>query len=72
VCTTAAHLAGALGKATWVVVPVVAEWRYLHQSSSIPWYPQLRLYRQQELNQWGSVLSTVKAELEREVVTRCD
>ncbi len=72
VCTTAAHLAGALGKATWVVVPVVAEWRYLHQGSSIPWYPQLRLFRQQELNQWGSVLSTVKAELEREVVTRCD
>jgi len=72
VCTTAAHLAGALGKAAWVMVPVVAEWRYLDRGASIPWYPQLRLIRQQELNQWGGVLSTVKGELEREVNARCD
>jgi Tfp pilus assembly protein PilF len=71
VCTTAAHLAGALGKAAWVVVPVVAEWRYLHEGTTIPWYPRLRLFRQQQINQWGNVLSTVTAELAHELASQC-
>ena len=72
VCTTAAHLAGSLGKTTWVVVPVVAEWRYLHKGTTIPWYPRLRLFRQQQIDEWDDVLATVTAELAREVASRCE
>jgi len=61
VCTTAAHLAGALGKRALVMVPAVAEWRYLQSGDSIPWYPALRLLRQQQLHDWDSVISQVKA-----------
>jgi tetratricopeptide (TPR) repeat protein len=59
VCTTAAHLAGALGKRTLVLVPAVAEWRYLAAGSSIPWYPSLRLFRQQRLYEWDDVISQI-------------
>jgi tetratricopeptide (TPR) repeat protein len=72
VCTTAAHLAGALGKSAWVMVPVVAEWRYLREGSSIPWYPKLRLFRQERLDEWSNVLAAVKAELAHEVASRCE
>jgi hypothetical protein len=64
VCTTAAHLCGALGKTAWVMVPAVAEWRYLDSGSRIPWYPALRLIRQSRLNAWGDAIATVRAELE--------
>ena len=63
VCTTAAHLAGALGKRTLVLVPAVAEWRYLAAGPSIPWYPSLRLFRQQRLHEWDDVISQVAREL---------
>ncbi len=66
VCTTAAHLAGALGKSAWVMVPAVAEWRYLYEGTSIPWYPKLRLYRQQKPGQWGGVFATIKTDLANE------
>ncbi len=65
VCTTAAHLCGALGKTAWVMVPAVAEWRYLESGTGIPWYPALRLIRQSRLNDWGEVIATVRAELQR-------
>jgi ADP-heptose:LPS heptosyltransferase len=61
VCTTAAHLAGALGKRALVMVPAEAEWRYLQSGESIPWYPALRLLRQQRLRDWDGVISLVKA-----------
>ena len=63
VCTTAAHLAGALGKTAWVMVPVVAEWRYLETGTLIPWYPSLRLFRQQRHGVWDGVVSGIRAEL---------
>ena len=70
VCTTAAHLAGALGKPTWVLVPLVPEWRYLYQGSSIPWYRTLHLFRQKRLNDWEDVIATVEGELAQKVA-RC-
>jgi hypothetical protein len=67
VCTTAAHLAGALGKRALVMVPAVAEWRYLQSGDSIPWYPALRLLRQQRLHDWDGVVSQVKAAIAHHV-----
>jgi Tfp pilus assembly protein PilF len=64
VCTTAAHLCGALGKTAWVMVPAVAEWRYLESGSRIPWYPALRLIRQPRLTAWGEVIAGVRGELQ--------
>ena len=65
VCTTTAHLCGALGKTAWVMVPAVAEWRYLERGTGIPWYPSLRLIRQPGLNEWAEVIATVSTDLQR-------
>lgn len=63
VCTTAVHLSGALGKPAWVMVPTVAEWRYLEAGAHIRWYPALRLFRQQRQNEWDDVISTLRTAL---------
>jgi len=64
VCTTAAHLCGALGKTAWIMVPAVAEWRYLESGSQIPWYPALRLFRQPRIDEWNEVILAIRAELQ--------
>jgi Tfp pilus assembly protein PilF len=64
VCTTAAHLSGALGKAAWVMVPAVAEWRYLESGAEIPWYPALRLFRQAHINEWNDVIMSIRSEIQ--------
>ena len=57
------HLAGALGKETWVLLPYVANfWWLLDRTDSI-WYPTLRLYRQKKFQDWGNVLFTVTTDL---------
>jgi tetratricopeptide (TPR) repeat protein len=66
--TTVAHLAGALGKEAWVMIPVVPEWRYLVRGESMPWYPALRLYRQQSLGDWGPLVKSIAARLEAHIV----
>jgi hypothetical protein len=48
--TAVVHLAGALGKPAWVLVPAVPEWRYLKSGDSMPWYSSLRLFRQWQAN----------------------
>ena len=59
------HLAGALGKETWVLLPYVANfWWLLDRTDSI-WYPTLRLYRQKTLDDWGGVLSNINKDLEK-------
>ena len=67
VCTTAAHLCGALGKTAWVMVPAVAEWRYLESGPRIPWYPALRLFRQSRLDAWGTLIPTLRVALQQRV-----
>jgi Flp pilus assembly protein TadD len=61
--TAAVHLAGALGKSTWALIPAVAEWRYGAQGDAMPWYPAVKLVRQQKFRDWGAVIHTVREAL---------
>lgn len=69
-CTGPAHLAGALGRPTWTVLPEACDWRWLDRGSFTPWYPTMRLFRQERRGDWTPVLARVKAALEEAVRTR--
>lgn len=57
--TAIVHLGGALGKPVWVMVPTVAEWRYLQSGERMPWYPSVRLWRQERPSDWTPVVQAV-------------
>jgi Flp pilus assembly protein TadD len=63
--TAIVHLAGALGKTTWALIPAIPEWRYGAAGSSMPWYPSVTLIRQAELRCWGPVIEAVRSDLQR-------
>jgi tetratricopeptide (TPR) repeat protein len=58
-----AHLAGALGIPTWLLLPFARNWRWLQETGESPWYPTLRLFRQPKLGDWQSVLQRVSSAL---------
>ena len=61
--TAVAHLAGALGKPVWILLPHVADWRWLREREDSPWYPSARLYRQSAPGNWAPVIDRVMGEL---------
>ncbi len=61
--TSVAHLAGALAKPVWVLLPFVPDWRWLLDRDDSPWYPTARLFRQDESRSWEGALARVKAAL---------
>ncbi len=62
--TSVAHLAGALGKPVWILLPHAPDWRWLRERGDSPWYPTARLFRQTVAGQWGGVLEQVERELQ--------
>ena len=60
-----AHLAGALGRPVWVLLPYMPNWRWLLDRDDSPWYPTARLFRQRQANDWNEVLARVAVELQR-------
>jgi len=63
--TAAAHLAGAMGKLVWTLLPYAPDWRWLLEREDSPWYPTMRLFRQPVRGDWDAVFDKVKDELEK-------
>ena len=57
--TAPAHLAGALGRPLWVLVPFAPDWRWTPDGDTTPWYPTARLFRQTSLGDWDTVIARV-------------
>ncbi|MGD9721592.1 MAG: tetratricopeptide repeat protein [Pirellulales bacterium] len=70
--TGVAHLAGALAARVWVALPLVAEWRWLTDRDDSPWYPTLRLFRQQQRGDWAELFARMAGELATLVTERGD
>lgn len=62
--TSVAHLAGALGKQVWILLPRIPDYRWMLDREDSPWYPTAKLFRQSGFGDWEEVLARVKAELE--------
>ena len=63
--TSVAHLAGTMGKPTWVLLPFSPDWRWLLDRDDTPWYPSAKLYRQEKYGDWQGVLQRLEADLTR-------
>lgn len=63
--TAVAHLAGALAKPVWILLPFAPDWRWLLEREDTPWYPTMRLFRQKQRAQWQPVVACVVEELGR-------
>src|SRR5262249_55486007 len=61
--TAIAHLAGALGRPTWVALKDVPDFRWLLDREDSPWYPTVRLFRQPRRDDWSSAFATIEREL---------
>jgi tetratricopeptide (TPR) repeat protein len=68
--TCIAHLAGAMGKPVWILLPHLADWRWMEVPERTPWYPTARLFRQRVAGDWAEVLERVIGKLRKQVVVR--
>ncbi|MBF9252991.1 ADP-heptose--LPS heptosyltransferase [Pontibacter sp. 172403-2] len=60
-----AHLAGALGVPVWTLLHAKADWRWMDNREDSPWYPTMRLFRQEQPGDWRGVIARITAELEK-------
>jgi tetratricopeptide (TPR) repeat protein/glycosyltransferase involved in cell wall biosynthesis len=63
--TSIAHLAGAMGKEVWVLIPYLPDWRWLIDRQDSPWYPSMKLFRQDKPKDWEGVLKNIDRELKK-------
>jgi tetratricopeptide (TPR) repeat protein len=68
--TGVAHLAGALGRPTWILLPYTPDYRWLLDRDDSPWYPTMRLFRQTETREYETVLDRARAELAQLISAR--
>jgi len=61
--TSAGHLAGAIGRPTWLLLHLVPDWRWMLGRADSAWYPTLRLYRQTRLGDWSTPVAQMQHEL---------
>jgi tetratricopeptide (TPR) repeat protein len=61
--TSVAHVAGALGRPTWILLPFCPDWRWMLERNDSPWYPTARLFRQPAPGDWPNVVAKVRDEL---------
>jgi ADP-heptose:LPS heptosyltransferase len=64
--SSVAHMAGALGKPVWVLLSHVADWRWMSEGETTPWYPTMRLFRQTRPDDWTGVIERVADALSSE------
>jgi hypothetical protein len=62
-----AHLAGALGVPVWLALSTLCDWRWLRRREDSPWYPTMRLFRQEKLGDWKGVFDRMTVELRRQM-----
>jgi ADP-heptose:LPS heptosyltransferase len=65
--TSVAHVAGALGKPVWILLPFLPDYRWLLDREDSPWYPSARLFRQPKIGDWRSVVEMLRRVLEERV-----
>jgi tetratricopeptide (TPR) repeat protein len=67
--TSAAHLAGALGRPLWLMLPYLPDWRWQLDREDCPWYPSARLFRQTRAGEWGDVFERIGASMQAVAAT---
>jgi tetratricopeptide repeat protein/glycosyl transferase family 9 (putative heptosyltransferase) len=65
--TSVAHLAGAMGKPVWIMLPFVSDFRWMTEREDSPWYPTARLFRQKRIGDWADVIDRVNVALGKTV-----
>jgi tetratricopeptide (TPR) repeat protein len=65
--TSMGHLAGALGKPAWILIPKAADWRWMLDRDDSPWYPSVRIFRQQIAGAWDEPMNKLRAALSMEL-----
>ena len=61
--TALGHLAGAIGHPVWMLLSFLVDWRWMYKRSDTPWYPTMRLFRQNQLDVWDDVFDQVVNEI---------
>jgi tetratricopeptide (TPR) repeat protein len=70
--TSVAHLAGAIGKPVWLLLPFVPDWRWQLERDDSPWYPNMRLFRQTQMYDWDGVFEQITESLSRLMRSRAN